>query len=189
MKNENSYHHGNARSALINAGLLLLNTTPANQLSLRMVADAAGLSRQAPYNHFKDKEELLAAIAECGFQKLAKSMLQAKSSSLGAKEALADLGEAYIQFAHESRQLFRLMFSSELTDLEQFPSALSASDATYDILKSVIRKLVEPELLEERALAAWSLVHGYATLCIEMNLENATQAKARAKQFASLLVF
>lgn len=65
------YHHGDARNALITAAGELLETVGAAGLSLRQVAERAGLSRQAPYNHFDDKEALLAELARIGFERLA----------------------------------------------------------------------------------------------------------------------
>ena len=112
-----SYHHGDARSALIAAGLKHLETTPATELSLRQVAETAGLSRQAPYRHFADKEDLLAALAEAGFEELTRRIGAATGAAGDAEAALAAAAETYIAFARELPQRFRLMFSRELVDL------------------------------------------------------------------------
>ena len=66
-----SYHHGNLRQALIDAAVGALQTEGIEALSLRKLAKDIGVSHNAPYMHFEDKEALLAAIAEEGFKRLA----------------------------------------------------------------------------------------------------------------------
>src|SRR3954464_14355091 len=66
-----SYHHGDLRNALIQAGLELLAEGGAQELDLRKVARRAGVSHAAPYRHFADKQALIASITEEGFRWLA----------------------------------------------------------------------------------------------------------------------
>ena len=67
MTDEQAYHHGDLRQALLDAALVILQTKDAKALSLRGVARQAGVSHTAPYRHFADKAALLAAVAEAGF--------------------------------------------------------------------------------------------------------------------------
>ena len=64
------YHHGNLRQSLLEASMRLLDKEGLEALSLRRLAEEVGVSRQAPYHHFKDKQALLAAIGEEGFSLL-----------------------------------------------------------------------------------------------------------------------
>lgn len=179
------YHHGDARNALLVAAGDLLERVGAAGLSLRQVAEHAGLSRQAPYNHFENKEALLAELARDGFERLAR--LLAAGADPGSRNALARAGEAYISRAQEAPALFRLMFSQELVDLSRFPAAAQAGAAAFDRLKLIIAALAPPDRVGELSLAAWSLVHGYATLCIELALEPKGRGAERARLFARII--
>jgi AcrR family transcriptional regulator len=179
------YHHGDARNALLAAASDLLESVGAAGLSLRQVAERAGLSRQAPYNHFENKEALLAELAREGFERLAASLSSAAESQ--AKSALERAADAYIRRAQEAPALFRLMFSRELVNLSRFPAAAAAGSRAFDGLTGIVAACSPPERVRELALAAWSLVHGYATLCIETGLESESHRAARARFFARII--
>lgn len=180
------YHHGDARNALLAAAASLLESVGAQGLSLRQVAEKAGLSRQAPYNHFADKEALLAELVRAGFERLAAEIRGVKGYP-GGRLALQGAAEAYIGFAQRAPALFRLMFSRELVDPARFPEVGAAASAAYQALVEIIATLSEPPRREELSLAAWSLVHGYATLWTETGLEDKSRRIARARLFAQLI--
>src|SRR4051812_14423120 len=73
-KKADAYQHGNLREAMIHAGLKLLGEGGVQSLSLRAAAQLAGVSHAAPYRHFRDKDALVAAIAEEGFKLLTRRM-------------------------------------------------------------------------------------------------------------------
>src|SRR5690349_9700618 len=96
-----TYHHGNLRPALLRAaGKMLEKQGPAG-VSLREASRRAGVSHAAPYRHFADREALLAELAAEGFEMLAEAL---------RGHAGRDMGEAYVRFALEHPQRFRLMF-------------------------------------------------------------------------------
>lgn len=181
------HHHGNARAALIQAATELLETTGAANLSLRGIAERAGLSRQAPYNHFADKEALLAALVVAGFERMADETRDA-SARLRGETALVRAGETYIAFAQGAPALFRLMFACELVDQARFPEAAAAGARAFAVLVGVVATIVPQERVDDVSLAAWCLVHGYATLCIEIGLESPDRRAERARQFGRLIV-
>lgn len=181
-----AYHHRDARAALTRAASELLESEGAASLSLRAIADRAGLSHQAPYNHFRDKQAMLAALAEIGFKRLSATLTTAAADKPG-RLALAAAGEAYIDFAQDHPAMFRLMFSRELIDVSRHPDAAAASDEAYAILTRIVQQLCAPAQTETVSLAAWSIVHGYATLCNETGLEPPGRAELRAWQFARLI--
>lgn len=178
------YHHGDARNALLGAAAELLEKVGAAGLSLRQVAERADLSRQAPYNHFASKEALLAELARAGFERLAEALSAGDPKAKGALERAA---EAYIRRAQEAPALFRMMFSRELVNVSRFPAAAQAGARAFDKLREIVAALAPAERVPELALAAWSLVHGYATLCIEVALEPDSQRPARARLFARII--
>ena len=107
-----SYHHGDLRNALIQAGLELLAEGGAQELDLRKVARRAGVSHAAPYRHFADKQALIAAINEEGFHLLAER-IQASLREVSDEpvEQLLGVALAYVRFAQGNPWLMREMFS------------------------------------------------------------------------------
>ena len=188
MKTPKAYHHGSAREALIKAGRELLEITGGAQLSLRAVAEAAGLSRQAPYNHFQSKEALLAAIATVGFNELSASMDAGMKRARSDMARLTALGVAYITFAQKNPALFRLMFQSELVDLERYPDANAAGIATHDRCLAAVAAVAPEAKRDGLSILAWSVVHGYATLSIELAFDPPEKVRERAELIAKLLV-
>jgi AcrR family transcriptional regulator len=180
-----NYHHGDAKNALLAAANALLERVGAAGLSLRQVAERARLSRQAPYNHFADKEALLAELVRAGFCRLGTAVNVAANAA--GDGALAAVAEAYIGFAQGSPALFRLMFSRELVDLSKFPEAAAAGASAFGQLTAVVARYAAPQRVDELSLAAWSLVHGYSMLCIEANLEPTGRRSERARLFAHII--
>jgi AcrR family transcriptional regulator len=181
-----SYHHGDARSALLAAATALLEKVGAQGLSVRGLAARAGLSRQAPYNHFPDKEALLAELVGEGFRRLS-AEISATPGYPASAASLERAAEAYIGFAQRSPALFRLMFSRELVDISRFPEVTKVASEAFGSMRRIIATLTGPARVDELALAAWCLVHGYATLCIENGLENERRRTQRARMFARML--
>jgi len=181
------YHHGNARNALVQAASELLEDCGAAALSLRSVAERAGLSRQAPYNHFTDKEAMLAALVVAGFRRLADELRAAADEKAGTI-ALEAASNAYIAFAQRTPALFRLMFAHELVDIAKFPDATAASADAFSTLVAIVTTLCPPARAADLSLAAWSIVHGYATLCNEAGIEAPGKRGERARQFTNIII-
>ncbi len=179
-----AYHHGNARAALLATAAELLESEGAARLSLRQSAERAGLSRQAPYNHFADKEALLAELVREGYERLGGRIHADASLGVAPSERLARAAETYIAFGQERPALFRLMFSRELVDLSKHGSAQQAASAALAELSAIIEAMAPAADPREVSLVAWSLVHGYTSLCIETGLEGEDQRRHRAYQFA-----
>jgi AcrR family transcriptional regulator len=179
-----TYHHGNARAALIEAAAALLEESGAAGLSLRQVAERAGLSRQAPYNHFTDKAALLAELVRGGFERLAARTRAAAASTPEPFERLARAAEGYIAFGQEQPALLRLMFGKEFVDLSQHHGAQAAAGTGLAELSAIVAGLASGPAVPDAALVAWSLVHGYTSLCIEAGLEGPEKRAERARLFA-----
>jgi AcrR family transcriptional regulator len=111
----NLYHHGNLRQSLLDNSLNLLRKEGLEGLSLRRLAELSGVSRAAPYHHFKDKQALLAAVAEQGFQQLEQLLLAVVSDEQTALEQrLQQAVRGYLQFAQTQPALYQLMFGATL---------------------------------------------------------------------------
>ena len=162
------YHHGDLRSALLSAAGEILSEEGVTKLSLRGAARRAGVSQTAPYRHFRDKEALLAALASGGFRELAETMQQLAGAATEPPQRLLATGQAYVAFALEKSALFRLMFGPEIPDKASYPELWAAASEAFAVLtREVSRGQVTETQAFDRAVAAWSLVHGLATLLID----------------------
>jgi AcrR family transcriptional regulator len=109
-----SYHHGNLRSALLESAERTLARRGAAELSLRELAREVGVSHAAPRRHFADKQALLDALAEHGFERLGRE-LDAAMAGAGPslREQLGAFAIAYVRFATEHAALLELMFAGK----------------------------------------------------------------------------
>src|SRR5713226_8237648 len=90
------YHHGDLSRALVEAARRILETEGPAALSLRAVARESGVSPAAPYHHFKDKTELLEAVAHEGWDALGHAIGEVRKNAASPLEALNDIGLAYV---------------------------------------------------------------------------------------------
>jgi len=160
------YHHGDLRRGLIDAARQILEADGPSALSLRAVARQAGVSPAAPYHHFKDKAELLGAVAQEGWRALQLRMIQAKAG-VSADERLAALGVAYVGFARENPALYRVMYEAARQSQATGSALGDGQGATYSVLRDTMVECGgEPDGpdLELAALAAWSSAHGLAEM-------------------------
>ncbi len=162
MRNLTPYHHGDLRRALLEAGLRVLEAEGAERLGLRELARQLGVSPTAPYRHFDSLLALLEALAVSGFQQFAKAMTQAIQAE--PEDTLRAMGRAYVAFALEHPNLFRLMFSPTIKR-DGRPNVRMAADAAFASLKAVTQT-GGPEG-RFAALSAWSKVHGLAVLLLD----------------------
>jgi Transcriptional regulator len=162
------YHHGDLRRALIDAARRLLETEGPSALSLRAVAREAGVSPAAPYHHFKDKSELLDAVAHEGWDMLNALMTAARQRETSVRDKLTSLGVAYVRFARDNPALYRVMYDSS-RDKESLPEHVHADgDSAYCQVRDTLTEAgVAPlsELdLELATTAAWCAAHGLAEM-------------------------
>lgn len=167
--NSKTYHHGNLREALTEAAHNILATGGVEALSLRKVALKAGVSPTALYSHFKDKRALLALLSTQGFEELSAYMETETRKTDSAHDtdsaSLLSLARGYVKFAVENTELFRLMFGQEVGNLRDYPELAEAGSKSYammaDCVATQVNSAISPTVA---ATAAWSLVHGLATL-------------------------
>jgi AcrR family transcriptional regulator len=178
------YHHGDLRRALIDAALELVTEDQDWAFSLREVARRAGVSHNAPYNHFAQKGDLLGAVAAVGFEALHDRMRSAIAGVSHARAALIASGKAYVEVGIENPALYRLMFgpaigaaSSDKGTAPRSPEARAAGLKARGVIEQLILRgaesgafAVSPKSRSELAMAtlsAWSTVHGLTMLIID----------------------
>src|SRR5467141_550049 len=150
-----TYHHHDLRTALLRAAGKRMEKQGITSLSVREAARRVGVSHNAPYRHFADREALLAALAAQGFEMLGQAM---------RGQTGRGMGEAYVRFALQYPQRFRLMFGGQVA-LEKYPQLRAAASSAFDQLQAAFSGYaVEPRVA---AAAAWSLVHGLSHLILD----------------------
>jgi AcrR family transcriptional regulator len=174
MQRARPYHHGNLKQALLQAAVKVLAKVGPRAFTLREVARQAKVSHNAPYRHFRDKEELLAAVAAEGFERLADSMITAAAPAGNALQALEWSGLGYVRFALQWPEHFSAMFDYS-QDLNAYPEYAASGRRAFQVLLDNIVAAQQAGQLppgdpNPLALTAWSLVHGVAKLAIAKRL-------------------
>jgi AcrR family transcriptional regulator len=183
MKRPKSYHHGNLREALLKSALRLISEVGPTAFTLREVARRAGVSHNAPYRHFRDRDELMAAVSTQGYKELTETMLDAVEQESGALRRLKRAGLAYVDFALRRPEHFTVMFdapTSKPSDKlcfnpskmnSQYPQAVAAAEQSFRTLVQLVTACQQEGALppgdtRTLALLTWSIVHGIAKLAI-----------------------
>ncbi len=166
---QRKYHHGDLRSALVESGLAMLKIRAADDISLREVARALGVSATAVYRHFPDKQALLFAICELGAQQLHHAQHAAMERKAG-KIAFEAAGRAYVLFALANPGLYRLMMATKAS-VDHYDTNGNAMGNAMQLLKDCVANVLpkKASALEHKvaALHAWSLVHGISMLMLD----------------------
>lgn len=162
------YHHGDLRRALIDAARRLLEAEGPTALSLRAVAREAGVSPAAPYHHFKDKGELLEAVAQEGWEMLNLALTTARAQAHSVHDKMTALGVAYVCFARDNPSLYRVMYDGS-RDQENLPEHVHMKDdsAYCQVRDTLVEAGADPTdevALELATTAAWCAAHGLAEM-------------------------
>ena len=180
---------GSLRDTLVDAAVALIARKGPQGFSLREVARRARVSEAAPYWHFADREALLAAVAERGFEEMAKGMMEIWSREVDPAERFRALGIGYVRFAMAHPSYLRVMFGSEVPDKAEHPALAAAGDRTFTLLVQAIEECqvagrVRGGDPRELAVAAWSIVHGLAALLVDGKLKDHAATAPDAEQLA-----
>ncbi len=154
---ERPYHHGDLRRVLLETAVEVIGQQGPTAVTLRDLARRAGVSHAAPTHHFRDKAGLLTAVAVQGYQLLGDALSEAART-----EDFAEMGIAYVLFAASHPGHFSVMFRPDLYRSDD-PDVVAARSRTTGLLRDGARATFGTSD-RTRALTAWSLVHGLATL-------------------------
>jgi AcrR family transcriptional regulator len=167
-KDARPYHHGDLRRALLEAALQAISEVGPAAVSLRDLARRTGVSHAAPAHHFGDKAGLLTAVAADGFRRLAATLREVYQ----ATGSFLEVGVAYVGFAVTHRAYFEVMFRLELYRPDD-PELVQARDQARALLYPPAAEAANTRDSDgdmRAGVAAWSLVHGLATLWLNRNL-------------------
>lgn len=158
---------------LVAAATRLLIDGGPDAITLRAVAAAVGVSHMAPYRHFDDKESLLAAVAERGFDRMADAMAVAAHDDTDALQRLRVFGVSYTRFAMHNPQLYRFMFGPQVADTARHPGLERAGARAYGYCADTVAAVLDqrgerdPAVVHAHAVATWSIVHGLSLLLLD----------------------
>jgi len=166
------YHHGDLRQALLTATLALIEENGPEGFTLRAAARRAGVTAGAAYHHFKDKEDLVAAVAQEGFEMMRKHLATAADKPAETKrERSRRVAVAYVIFALRHPTRFRVMLGYGLTRRANSTGAAAEALTTYRLVREIlIAGLTESSpdpVSEPEVLGWWSVVHGLSFLAID----------------------
>lgn len=197
---DRKYHHGDLRQALIDAAVAIVAEEQNWNFSLREVARRAGVSHNAPYNHFAEKRDLLDAVAAVGFDTLRGAMASALAASADTSEAMLAIARAYVAVAADNPALYRLMFGPELAGPDGVRPELAetAGAGAKAVLRDVVVRgandgLFAASIDDEQSIAmavlgAWSAVHGLSMLVVDGKTEAAAGSDVLADGVMMLVI-
>lgn len=182
-KPKDAYHHGNLRESLIAITMQQAEAKGLGELSLRAIAKAAGVSAPALYRHFKDKEALLAAAAEQGFQELSAWLNFAAPPEMPPHQRLRRFFQAYLNFMLTYPLYFQLMFGADIQQRQQYPQLIKAQEhMLYPLIQIILsgreRQVFRQDIsAESQVLHCWSSLHGLTSLQV-LNILDEEQESA-----------
>ena len=162
------YHHGALREALLEQAERTVRERGADALSLRELAREVGVSHGAPRRHFPDRQALLDAVAEAGFDRLG-AELRAAADGAGEEfePRLRATAAAYVRFATRDPALLDLMFAGK--HRETSGALHEAAENAFAVMLELIAQgqaegALEPGEPERVGLVLFSTIQGIASL-------------------------
>ena len=189
MRRRKPYHHGNLREELLGAAIRLIAEVGPTAFTLREVARRAGVSHNAPYRHFRDRDDLMAAVAAQGFHELTQAMVDAAAPKTDALERLKSAGLGYVTFALRRPEHFTVMFDAPMSERKHPDSPegkLAFSTLTGFVKDGLDTGRLPAGDLHQMALLAWTMVHGIAKLAITGRLP--FRSNAEVLKFADFVI-
>jgi AcrR family transcriptional regulator len=193
-KKPKSYHHGDLKRELVAMSIELLEAGGPDALSVAEVGRRLGVSSAAPYKHFRDRKELLRAVAAEGNRQLNEAIGRAVATECDPTVAFSLAGVAYVEWATMHPNLYRVAFDPENIDFDstdheglEAPAVLEKMTGFWPDLKARLAS-AEPLLPTEpliSELAGRALAHGLASLFVSGIFEslhiNSSQARRLAR--------
>jgi AcrR family transcriptional regulator len=167
------YHHGDLKNTLIQAGVEILSEEGVGGLSLRKVAQRAGVSHNAPYFHFADKQALIAAISTEGYRGLYEQLVIIRETyQADPRRQLVEAAFMYLRFAQTRPAHFKVTFSNAVEREEAYPDLVEMADNLIGELIKIVEDcqkagVLHPAPVGAMAVSVWSAVHGFTSLYID----------------------
>ena len=190
-----TYHHGDLREALLQAAKALIAEAGIENLSLRKLAERAGVSRTAPYHHFSDKNDLLCAIAAQGFRlRHAETVVMFEDATLTARQKFEQYIFGYMRFAANNPEQYELMFGRSIW--KQKNSTQELRDVAYPCFQHQVEMVSSWQKCGclggdsplRTSQVIWGAVHGIAKLFIDGIYTDAAQIEEVSQRAIEMFV-
>jgi AcrR family transcriptional regulator len=162
------YHHGDLRAALIDTAAELIGERGVREFSLAEASRRLGVAVSAPYAHFADRDDLLAAVAVRAFELFTGALLPEMANFADSADRLAAMARGYIRFAAYHRPLFEMLYEAGL-DKVRHPEIEVAEQPLNDAFLDTVRSLTygDETRAEDLATAVEATARGYAMLLLD----------------------
>lgn len=162
-----SYHHGNAKQALMAAALDIIEENGLGSFSLRATAKKVGVDPATCYRHFKNKESILHSIASQGFTQFSQAMARCEGKS--PEQRLINMCHCYVDFACNQPLVFQIMFGgSGLPALDESLREDKVEKTSFMLLEEALKEWVDENdwqgSLEDLTMDIWATIHGLSSL-------------------------
>ena len=194
------YHHGDLRAALIETAAELIAERGVRGFSLAEASRRLGVAVSAPYAHFEDRDDLLAAVAVRAFELFYAALVPEMEEFSEPADRLAAMARAYVRFAAGNRPMFEVLYESGL-DKSRHPEIEAAERPLDEAFQGCVRALADGDdaLADEMAITFEATARGHAMLlldggpdpderAVELAAERAARATRALVESRSLLV-
>ncbi len=192
MPKKKTYHHGDLKNALIEAGADILSREGVSGLSLRKVAQKAGVSHTAPYAHFADKQALIAAISTEGYRRLHEALaVVVQHYQADPARQLVEGAWAYVQFALHDTDHFKIALSGVVEKEKDYPAFVELTQQNFALLVQIVETCQAAKILKRGpadllAVSVWSLIHGFVALILEDQISHTVLDRFSLRQMLIL---
>jgi len=182
------YHHGDLRAALIDTAVELIGERGVRGFSLAEASRRLGVAVSAPYAHFADRDDLLAAVAVRAYEIFTRTLLPEMGTFTEPESRMAAMARGYVRFAAYHRPLFEVLYEAGL-DKARHPEIEVAEQPLNDAFLDTVRALTDGDetRAEDLATAMEATARGYAMLLLDDGpdpepeaVEQAAERTARA---------
>jgi AcrR family transcriptional regulator len=175
------YHHGDLKAALVDGAIELIGERGVRGFSLAELSRRLGVTVAAPYRHFADRDELLAAVAVRALHAFADALAAGSGDQDPPEQQLAAMARSYVRFAAEQRPLFDVVYATDL-DKSRYPELVPAYERVEEPFTACVARLCpdDPEaaLALEDALEASA--RGHSALLLDGSYGEGPEAIDRA---------
>jgi AcrR family transcriptional regulator len=175
------YHHGDLKAALLDGAVELIAERGLRGFSLAELSRRLGVTVAAPYRHFTDRDELLAAVAVRALHAFADALAAGSGDGDSPEQRLAAMARGYVRFAAEQRPLFDVVYATDL-DKSRYPELVPAYERVEEPLSSCVARLCpdDPEAAAALGDALEASARGHAALLLEGSYGEGPDAIDRA---------
>lgn len=180
------YHHGDLRTALIETAIGLIAERGVRGFSVAEASRRLGVAVSAPYSHFDDRDQLLAAVTVRAYERLLAEVRPAMDGLRAPADRLAAMAQGYVRFAATNRPLFEVLYEAGL-DKASHPEIEVAEQPLADALLDCVRALTGSSDLQANGLATAieAAARGFALLLLDGDFGAGPQAVERAAEQAA----